>query len=92
MRKPESSKLVSRRTILATILASDIHRQQQPLIKRFFGSNVIVKAAKFAIRGTLKGVDPSEQHSGLGNLVLEDSSIIRGNSVYAICTERKPRE
>ena len=92
MRKPRSSKLVSRRTILATILASDTHKQQKQLTYGFLNRHVIVKAAKFAIRGTLKGVDPSEQHSGLGNLVLEDSSIIRGNSVYAICTERKPRE
>ena len=79
MRKHDSSRLVDGRTLLATLLASDIHRQQQPLIKRFLNRDVIVKAADLSIRGKLKHVDPSKEHSGLGNLILEDTSIVRGS-------------
>ena len=89
MRKHRSSKLVSRTTLLSTILASDFHREQQPLVKGFVKRDVIIKASKYTIQGRLMYADSSKQHRGLGNLVLEDGSIIRGNLVYAVCTEER---
>ena len=88
MRKPGSSKLVSRTVILASLLASD-YRQQQPLIKRFLRRHVIVKASEFTIEGKLMYADSSRQHRGLGNLILADGRIIRGNMIYAVCTEER---
>ena len=89
MSKHDSNRLVGRRTILATLLASDFHRQQQPLIKRFVKRDVIIKASKYTIQGRLMYAESSKQHRGLGNLVLEDGSIIRGNMVTAVCTEER---
>ncbi len=63
-----------------------IPRILEPLLGRY----VKVKAAGHTIEGRLVYVDLNPERYSLGNLILEDGSIIRGNLVDAICIERRP--
>ena len=88
MRKPESRKLLSRRTLLATLLVS-LNRQQKELLYGFLHRQVVVKCVdEIRIEGELKHVDRSEEHhDSLGNLILANNAVVRGNLVLAVCIE-----
>jgi len=58
------------------------------LIEHFLHRLVTVKTSEgFIAKGTLWRVDPNHEHyQPIGNLILADRTIIRGNQVQAICS------
>ena len=88
MRKPRSSKMLSRRTLLATLLVG-LDRQQKELLCTFLNRQIIVKCVDgVRIEGKLNHVDRSEHDHCLGNLLV-DNSLVRGNMVCAIIIEER---
>jgi len=61
------------------------------LLERFIHRLVTVKTSEgFAVEGSIWRVDPNDEHyQPIGNLILANRTIIRGNYVSAICTARR---